>query len=434
MINGNVATAGAHVSPGDKVLIDHRLVPIKFTPDVPRVILYHKPEGEIVSHSDPGNRITVFDNLPKVENGKWLAIGRLDINTSGLLIFTTSGELANRMMHPRFEVEREYAVRILGELSEEQTQRLLTGIDIEGNADEDDEEELQDVYFDDDEEDEGQPGGAPVLRERRPAHFVSIDRRAGPDLEKTSANNWYHVVIKEGRNREVRRMFEALGLTVSRLIRVRFGKLELPPQLKRGAMIELDPGQVKDLLIWAGAPIEGMDFSAPGPQRDRHAKRGRGGKPIKPGKPVQISRPVTEGAAEGPPAEEGSAQPGRRKQRGRKPKAAAGNAGPAANVGNAKPRPRGKRGGGQGQAAGAGKPPAGKAKRGSGAQGKKNRRGGRQAEAPQPRILRAEPMTAWTGGTAHGIYGRRDGKPARQPRIIRTVTRRPRLPESEGES
>lgn len=434
MINGNVATAGAHVSPGDKVLIDHRLVPIKFTPDVPRVILYHKPEGEIVSHSDPGNRITVFDNLPRVENGKWLAIGRLDINTSGLLIFTTSGELANRMMHPRFEVEREYAVRILGELTDEQTQRLLEGINIEApdEDDEDEEDSLPGDYFDDDDGDEA----VPALRENRPARFTTIERRAGPDLDKTSANNWYHVTLKEGRNREVRRMFEALGLTVSRLIRVRFGKLELPPQLKRGAMIELEPGQVKDLLIWSGASIEGMDFNAPGPQRDRRGKRGRGGKVVKPGKPVQISRPSADGNS-APSGEEGATPAGGRKVRGRKPRVA-GQAGAGQATGNAKPR-RGKRNA-QGQAAGqppaTGKAAQGKNKRagqGKAGAGKKSRRGARQAEAPQPRIHRAEPMTAWTGGTAHGIYGRRDGKPARQPRIIRAVTRRPRLPETEGE-
>lgn len=263
-INGNVALAGAHVSPGDKVLIDHRLVPIKFAPELPRVLLYHKPEGEIVTTSDPGNRITVFDNLPKVENAKWVAIGRLDFNTSGLLIFTTNGDLANKMTHPRFEVEREYAVRILGELTEEQTQKLLDGIDIEGGNDDDDEEE----------------GDA-----SRPARFSSIEKRSGPDTEKSTANNWYHVIIKEGRNREIRRMFEALGLTVSRLMRVRFGKVELPPRLQRGKMQELEPAQVRDVLTWAGVSTEGMDFSAAKPggsgkQRSQKGQRqGRGAQP-----------------------------------------------------------------------------------------------------------------------------------------------------------
>lgn len=430
MINGNVATAGAHVSPGDRVLIDHRLVPIKFTPDLPRVLLYHKPEGEIVSNSDPGNRISVFDNLPKVENAKWLAIGRLDFNTSGLLIFTTSGELANKMMHPRFEVEREYAVRILGELTEEQTQRLLDGINIDADP-EDDEDE--------DEEVEGGP---------RLARFTFIEKRGGPDLEKTTANNWYHVIIKEGRNREIRRMFEALGLTVSRLMRVRFGKVELPPQLKRGAMVELDPGQVKDLLVWAGVSIEGIDFNTTRPQQ----KPGRrGAKP-----PMRQVKTRGEGsqAADAPPRQDGeSIQPGtsRRKSRGRKgPRTP----GAAAAPGNAQPRARrGRKAAhgqpmppGQGNPQGQGQPGQGKqgqgrrggqqAKGNSTRGGKRGRKGMRSTEAPQPRILKAEPMVAWTGQPITGSYGRRngEGKPARQPRIIRTVTRRPRLPETEGES
>jgi 23S rRNA pseudouridine2605 synthase len=245
-VNGNIATAGAQVGPGDIVLIDHRPVKISYSPELPRVLLYHKPEGEIVTTSDPGNRITVFDNLPKVENGKWVVIGRLDINTSGLLIFTTSGELANRMMHPRYEVEREYAVRILGELTEEQTQRLLAGLSIDAEVEEDheDHEDRDDIEG----EDDGAAPG-PVL-----ARFDSIEPRGGE-----GANHWYHVVLKEGRNREVRRMFEALGLTVSRLMRVRFGKVELPPRLMRGKMLELNPAQVREVLTWAGVSTEGME-------------------------------------------------------------------------------------------------------------------------------------------------------------------------------
>lgn len=293
-INGNVALAGAHVSPGDKVLIDHRLVPIKFAPELPRVLLYHKPEGEIVTTSDPGNRITVFDNLPKVENAKWVAIGRLDFNTSGLLIFTTNGDLANKMTHPRFEVEREYAVRILGELTEEQTQKLLDGIQIDGEPDEDDEE-----------------GDS-----SRPARFTSIEKRSGPDAEKSTANNWYHVIIKEGRNREIRRMFEALGLTVSRLMRVRFGKVELPPRLQRGKMQELEPAQVKELLTWAGVSTEGMDFSAakPGKQRnpkDRRPERAQQGAPA--GKGGQGQR---RGQGQGQGRGQGQGQRGKNKGQG----------------------------------------------------------------------------------------------------------------------
>lgn len=420
-INGNVATAGAHVSPGDKVLVDHRLVPIKFTPELPRVLLYHKPDGEIVSNDDPGNRISVFDNLPRVENAKWIAIGRLDFNTSGLLIFTTSGDLANKMMHPRFEVEREYAVRILGELSEEQMQRLKDGINIDGDEDDRDED------------------GEPV--ESRPARFSSIEARSGPDPDKSSANNWYHVIIKEGRNREIRRMFEALGLTVSRLMRVRFGKVELPPRLMRGAMQELDPGQVKDLLIWAGVSIEGMDFSAPRPQQrpGRREKQGprpvpkRGARPPRAAAQGEQSAPGGQGSESAPPQEGEGAGKGRsrRKSRGRKP---GGKSATGANTA-ARPPGRGRRGGGQpgnaAEATGRGGNTNAKARR-----GRKNRKGGRDQETAQPRVLRAEPMTAWTGQPYGATYSRSRGdKAARQPKIIRTVTRRPRLPgNEEGES
>lgn len=236
MVNGIVATTGTQVSPGDNVMVDHRPVKLKFSEDLPRVLLYHKPEGEIVTTDDPGNRITVFDNLPRVENGKWIAIGRLDINTSGLLIFTTSGELANRFMHPRYEVEREYAVRILGELNEEQTQALLSGVNIDFDRAEDEEDD----------------------RASAPARFDTIEKRGGEGV-----NQWYHVTIKEGRNREVRKMFESQGLTVSRLIRIRFGKIELPQRLVRGKMVELSPEQVRSVLVAAGM---GDEFGASGPR------------------------------------------------------------------------------------------------------------------------------------------------------------------------
>ena len=295
LVNGIVASAGVQVGPGDVVLVDHRHVKLSYSPEFPRVLLYHKPEGEIVTTSDPGNRITVFDNLPRVENGKWLAIGRLDFNTSGLLIFTTNGELANRMTHPRFEIEREYAVRILGQLTEEQTRSLLEGINIDDNigngADVDDDDrdadshQQHDSYHEhgdadaeniDGEEDHGNGNGNISATEETGsalARFASIEARGGE-----GANHWYHVVIKEGRNREVRRMFETLGLTVSRLMRVRFGKVELPPRLLRGKILELDPQQVKDLLVWAGVPIEGMELprvgqKPGGPQRERERER-----------------------------------------------------------------------------------------------------------------------------------------------------------------
>lgn len=215
-VNGVTATLGRRVSPGDRVLVDGRPVKLNFEMELPRVLIYHKREGEIVSRDDPEARATVFDELPRVRNGKWIAIGRLDFNTEGLLIFTTSGELANRLMHPSFEVEREYSVRIMGELSQEQMRSMTAGIELEDG----------------------------------PAHFERIAEQGGE-----GTNRWYQVIIKEGRNREVRRMFEAMGMMVSRLIRVRFGMINLPPRVKRGQMLELEPEQVVGLLKWVGLPV-----------------------------------------------------------------------------------------------------------------------------------------------------------------------------------
>ena len=212
-INGQVATQGAGVTEDDIVRVDSRPVRLPFEPELPKVLIYHKPEGEIVSQDDPEGRASVFDKLPKVRGAKWIAIGRLDINTSGLLIFTTSGELANHFMHPRYGVEREYAVRIFGELTDEQLAQLRVGIEL----------------------DDG------------PANFDIINPQGGE-----GSNHWYQVVLTEGRNREVRRLFEAFLAPVSRLMRVRFGPVNLPPRLKRGMMLELSPKEVVGLLEWAG--------------------------------------------------------------------------------------------------------------------------------------------------------------------------------------
>lgn len=215
-VNGHVATVGAAVIASDTIKIDNRVVHLSFEAELPQVLLYHKPEGEIVSADDPEGRTTVFSKLPRIKQGKWIAIGRLDINTSGLLIFTNSGELANRFMHPRYEVEREYAVRILGELSDEQLLQLTQGIELEDGM----------------------------------ASFNSIFLTGGE-----GANKWYQVVIKEGRNREVRRLFEAFHLPVSRLMRVRFGPIALPSRVKRGQMVKFDQKEVVKLLEWAELPI-----------------------------------------------------------------------------------------------------------------------------------------------------------------------------------
>jgi 23S rRNA pseudouridine2605 synthase len=223
-INGVVATLGDSVGPGDRVKVDGKLISLRFGSALPRVLLYHKPEGEICTRDDPEGRPTVFAKLPKVNNARWVSIGRLDFNTSGLLIFTTNGDLANRLMHPRYEIEREYAVRLMGELTPEQVQ-LLTGegVDIDGEK----------------------------------CKFVRLVDRGGE-----GANHWYHVVLREGKNREVRKMFEIVGLMVSRLMRVRYGPVELPGFLKRGMVRDMPETDVVKLMEFAGmneAPAEAGD-------------------------------------------------------------------------------------------------------------------------------------------------------------------------------
>jgi 23S rRNA pseudouridine2605 synthase len=215
-VNGLPAKQGQGVTQYDIVRLDSRPLKLPFEAELPQILIYHKPEGEIVSQDDPEGRASVFDKLPRIKQGKWIAIGRLDMNTSGLLIFTNSGELANRFMHPRYEVEREYAVRIFGELTEGQMLQLTQGIELEDG----------------------------------PAAFDSISPQGGE-----GANHWYQVVIKEGRNREVRRLFEAFQLPVSRLMRVRFGPVNLPPRVKRGTMLKLEQKQVVELLEWAGLEV-----------------------------------------------------------------------------------------------------------------------------------------------------------------------------------
>lgn len=215
-VNGEPAKIGMTVSSSDIVRIDRRAVRLQTEPQLPRVLIYHKLEGEIVSQDDPEKRASVFDKLPHIRGAKWVSIGRLDINTSGLIMFTTSGELANHFMHPRYEVEREYAVRVMGELTEGQMLQLTQGIELDDGV----------------------------------AAFDVIQDRGGE-----GSNHWYQVVLREGKNREVRRLFEALGFMVSRLMRVRFGPVNLPPRLKRGQMLALEDKEVRELLEWAELPV-----------------------------------------------------------------------------------------------------------------------------------------------------------------------------------
>jgi 23S rRNA pseudouridine2605 synthase len=234
-VNAEPAHIGQRIQFGDSVKVNGKPVRVRIDPPPPRVIAYHKPSGEVVTHDDPQNRPTVFRRLPKLFQGKWQSVGRLDLNTEGLLLLTSSGELANKLMHPRFGLEREYAVRVLGALSNEEKKRLLEGVTLDDGV----------------------------------ASFGSIEAGGGE-----GANCWYRVTISEGRNREVRRMFEAVGHAVSRLIRIRYGAMLLPRGLKRGAFVELDERD-----IWALTNAVSRSESRSDPreaQPDRSAGQGNG--------------------------------------------------------------------------------------------------------------------------------------------------------------
>ena len=207
-VNNEPAHIGQRIQFGDQVKVNGKPLRIRIDPPPPRVIAYHKPAGEIVTHDDPKNRPTVFRKLPRLQQGKWQSVGRLDLNTEGLLLFTNSGELANRLMHPRFGLEREYAVRVLGALSNEEKQKLLYGVMLEDGM----------------------------------AQFGTIENGGGE-----GSNCWYRVTISEGRNREVRRMMEAVGRAVSRLIRIRYGAMVLPHGLRRSTFMELDDADIRAL-------------------------------------------------------------------------------------------------------------------------------------------------------------------------------------------
>jgi 23S rRNA pseudouridine2605 synthase len=245
-VNGETAHIGMRIAQGDRIAVSGKPVKVRIAPPPARVLAYHKPVGEVVTFNDPEGRPTVFRNLPRLPHGKWQSVGRLDINTEGLLLFTTSGDLANQLMHPRFGVEREYAVRVLGELDPDLRAELLEGVEIDGQR----------------------------------CAFKSIHEGGGE-----GANRWYRVVITEGRHREVRRMFEEVGLVVNRLIRIRYGVIVLPKGLHRGEWVELDDEDVRAIRRLAHgaapAPQQGEGQRAPqgkaGAGRDRHR-----GKPQRP--------------------------------------------------------------------------------------------------------------------------------------------------------
>lgn len=236
-INGTVATLGDRATPNDEIRVDGRLVRVKAEREKRRrVIAYYKPEGEICSTSDPQGRPTVFDRLPKLSNDRWIMVGRLDINSSGLLLFTNDGDLAHRLMHPSSEISREYAVRVLGEVTPEIARNLTQGVMLEDGM----------------------------------AKFEDIKEGGG-----TGVNKWYHVTLKEGRNREVRRMFESQTLKVSRLIRTRYGTMNLPKELRTGRFIELDAKEISKLCETVGLRSRqgtGLNTSAKEKQARIHKK------------------------------------------------------------------------------------------------------------------------------------------------------------------
>jgi 23S rRNA pseudouridine2605 synthase len=208
-VNGKTATLGDRIKPTDKVTVDGKKLSAGDSRSVPQLLLlYNKPLGEVCTRNDPEGRPTVFDKLPHIQHARWVSIGRLDINTSGLLLFTTDGELANRLMHPSSMIEREYAVRVRGEVTPEMIENMHRGVELEDG----------------------------------PARFTDIQYYSGE-----GSNHWYHVVIMEGRNREVRRLWESQGVTVSRLKRVRYGNVFIPSHIKAGRFCELTNREVKDL-------------------------------------------------------------------------------------------------------------------------------------------------------------------------------------------
>ncbi len=248
-VNGAIAGLGDRVGPDDKILVDGKKLAANTAIEVPqRILLYNKPIGEICTRDDPEGRKTVFDNLPELHHARWVVIGRLDINTSGLLLFTTDGELANRLMHPSSQVEREYAVRVLGDVSPEMIAAMHEGVMLEDGK----------------------------------ARFTDIQYFAGEN-----SNHWYHVVILEGRNREVRRLWESQGVRVSRLKRVRFGNIFIPSQISVGRYCELGGKEARDLYHIAGLKyrptkkpvmrrsISSKKSSASFPRKNTRPKSGR---------------------------------------------------------------------------------------------------------------------------------------------------------------
>lgn len=329
-VDGKIATLGdrVEVTPALKIRIDGHLISVKESVEqICRVLAYYKPEGELCTRSDPEGRPTVFDRLPKLRGARWIAVGRLDVNTCGLLLFTTDGELANRLMHPSQEVEREYAVRVFGQVDDNKVRELARGVQLEDG----------------------------------PAAFKTIRFSGGEGI-----NQWYNVTLTEGRNREVRRLWEAVGVQVSRLIRVRYGDIPLPKGLPRGGWTELDLAQTNYLRELVGLPPETASKVAV--EKDRRRMKAN-----------QIRRAVKRhsqtagGPRQGAPARQGqgqagaarlagSARPAENTRAGNNTSRASGNARPGGN-----PRASGARATGSGRPnSGSGRPNSGGNRRSGG--------------------------------------------------------------------
>lgn len=215
-VDNRTAQLGDRVTGEERIRVDGKLVSGKA--QAHQYLLYNKPEGEICSRDDPEGRPTVFEKLPRLKNQRWVSVGRLDFNTSGLLLFTTDGTLANKLMHPSSNIEREYAVRVLGNVSDGSLDNMLQGVLLEDG-----------IY-----------------------RFTDIQRAAYAEDHSGSANQWFYVVLMEGKNREVRRLWESQGHTVSRLKRVRFGSFFIPSSVRAGQFTELKPKDIKELYVMAG--------------------------------------------------------------------------------------------------------------------------------------------------------------------------------------
>lgn len=240
-IEGKAARLGDRVRRGQRIEVDGKALEAGEAATT-RCLLYHKPVGEICSRRDPEGRRTVFDRLPRLGSGRWVAVGRLDYNTSGLLIFTTDGELANRLMHPAARIEREYLLRVRGEISDDKLKAMRKG----------------------------------VVLDDGPARFTDIQPGAGDGL-----NRWFYVVLMEGRNREVRRLWESQGLQVSRLKRVRYGELFIPSKVKQGQWLELEGGEVAALYRMARLPAKAAVAVKPGERRARSRRDAQRGRPAR---------------------------------------------------------------------------------------------------------------------------------------------------------